>query len=216
MLVSSRVKFVNEECRLVQSLKSISSVEVKILATKLLGNTVFHFIELVGEKSELLKTLKSLKKSRELRVIGYKRAGKSLIAIVSTEACSTCRVFYEDSKLFTLTLGFSNGIFYALIVASLKNSEDLIKKFRENIRLVDLEVSEINSRTFLTLRQERVLRRAVEAGYYNIPRKVGLEELAKKLDLSKSGVADALRRAEAKAVKLILELEDSVSWIKNV
>lgn len=94
MLVSGRVKFDNEECRLIQSFKGMSGVEVKVLATKLVDNIVFHFIELVGERSILSKVLDSLKKSRDLRVIGYRRSGRRAVAIVSTEACSACKIFY--------------------------------------------------------------------------------------------------------------------------
>lgn len=48
----------------------------------------------------------------------------------------------------------------------------------------------------LTVRQEQAIRTALDAGYYEVPRKISLTDLAAKLDLSPSSLSELLRRAE--------------------
>jgi len=52
----------------------------------------------------------------------------------------------------------------------------------------------------LTDRQRKVLRAAVEAGYYEIPRAIGREELAAQLDIAGGTLSEHLRKIEAELV----------------
>lgn len=54
----------------------------------------------------------------------------------------------------------------------------------------------------LTDRQEEVLTAARTLGYYDVPRRAGVREVADRLDCSKSTAADHLRKAEARLVEL--------------
>lgn len=53
----------------------------------------------------------------------------------------------------------------------------------------------------LTRRQSEALSRAAAAGYYDIPRRVRLEDLAAEMEMSMGGLSELLRRAEARLVK---------------
>lgn len=53
----------------------------------------------------------------------------------------------------------------------------------------------------LTRRQSEALSRAAAAGYYDIPRRVRLEDLAGEMDMSMGGLSELLRRAESRLVK---------------
>ncbi len=53
----------------------------------------------------------------------------------------------------------------------------------------------------LTDRQEEVVRMACDLGYYDIPRRTDLNELAKRLGIGKSTLDVILRRAEGKLVR---------------
>lgn len=56
----------------------------------------------------------------------------------------------------------------------------------------------------LTDRQNEILRTALAAGYYDIPRRATQRDLATDLGLSRGTVGDHLRRAEAKLIRSIL------------
>lgn len=57
----------------------------------------------------------------------------------------------------------------------------------------------------LTDRQQRLIRTAVEAGYYDTPRGCSLTELAEEAGLAKSTVSETLHRAEGRIVKRFVE-----------
>jgi hypothetical protein len=63
----------------------------------------------------------------------------------------------------------------------------------------------------LTPRQREVLVRAVEAGYYSIPRRISTKELAEEFDISDQAVTERLRRAIDTLVAntLVLSTESS-------
>ncbi len=63
-----------------------------------------------------------------------------------------------------------------------------------------------NWKDLLTPTQERVLRLAIDLGYYSWPRKVTLEELAAAIGVSRRSVQEALRRAETKIMN---------KWVKE-
>jgi predicted DNA binding protein len=62
------------------------------------------------------------------------------------------------------------------------------------------KVIKVKSVDPLTARQEQVLRIALEAGYYDFPRRINLKDLANKLGVSPSSLSEVLRRAERNAL----------------
>ena len=56
----------------------------------------------------------------------------------------------------------------------------------------------------LTDRQKEILRAALAAGYYEIPRRATQRDLAAKLELSRGTIGDHLRRVEAKIIRSII------------
>lgn len=70
---------------------------------------------------------------------------------------------------------------------------------------VDFEVAYLYETTsterLLTDRQEEIVGKAIEAGYYDTPRTTTLTELAEELDVAKSTLSETLHRAEGRIVK---------------
>ncbi|WP_227354371.1 helix-turn-helix domain-containing protein [Haladaptatus salinisoli] len=56
----------------------------------------------------------------------------------------------------------------------------------------------------LTDRQKEILRAALAAGYYDIPRRATQRDLATELGLSRGTIGDHLRRAEAKIIRSVI------------
>lgn len=68
----------------------------------------------------------------------------------------------------------------------------------------------------LTDRQLRLVRQAVEQGYYDTPRTASLTELAEALDLAKSTCSETLHRAEEQIVKQYLaDVKESIFDSRN-
>ena len=62
----------------------------------------------------------------------------------------------------------------------------------------------LQTEQLLTERQDSLLRRAVEEGYYDTPRTCTLTELAEQAGLAKSTCSETLHRAEGKVIKAFL------------
>lgn len=87
--------------------------------------------------------------------------------------------------------------------------ERLPKEFKINLKSIKQEkLNELflpHIMPKITDKQKQVIELAVKEGYYEFPRKIGLEGLAKKLKLSKPTVQQHLRAAEKKVVPFLTE-----------
>jgi hypothetical protein len=98
---------------------------------------------------------------------------------------------------------------------SFLGSEVQVKEFMEKIDaigiryrvvlLADANFSPTSPLSHLTERQREVLIAAYKLGYYDVPRKISSEELAKKLNLVDSTVVEHLRKAEHRLMANMLE-----------
>ncbi|RLB21272.1 MAG: bacterio-opsin activator, partial [Deltaproteobacteria bacterium] len=68
-----------------------------------------------------------------------------------------------------------------------------------------LEEREFKNLDSLTKEQERVLKAALDMGYYNFPKDVGVRELALKLGVSTAYISYTLRSAQKKVIQLYLK-----------
>ncbi|BCU68649.1 bacterio-opsin activator [Sulfolobales archaeon HS-7] len=90
---------------------------------------------------------------------------------------------------------------WELLLTDYEEMRNVISELFKN--KVDVRVDKIHklrSTQQLTPKQERILRIAVEHGYYDFPRKIELSELAKKLEISPSTLSEILRRAEKNVI----------------
>ncbi len=95
------------------------------------------------------------------------------------------------------------GLLCELIVAKSK----ALSRLRENGCHVILS-HEINEYDYmLTEKQELAIIYAYMMGYYSFPRKISLKELASKLGLSVSTLAELIRKAEAKVIEAFIRHE---------
>ncbi len=96
------------------------------------------------------------------------------------------------------------GVLYELFVAR----SNVLQTLRSEMGCEILDARSVDEMDYmLTEKQELALIYAYLRGYYNFPRKVSLKELAKRLGISVSTLAEFLRRAEAKVVEAYVRHE---------
>lgn len=102
---------------------------------------------------------------------------------------------------------------------TLVGDNEQVKEFLENrdvnykvVSLTDAKFSFNSPISRLTEKQQEAVSLAFRLGYFDTPRKVSVDELAKKLGLASSTLAVHLRRAER---RLLAEMLDSGSWLLN-
>jgi len=88
----------------------------------------------------------------------------------------------------------------------LMNAFKHVKK-HHGAKLLQLKQGKINNITVtgiipkITTKQRQALKLAIDSGYYDYPKKIGLVELAKKMKLSYSTFQAHLKKAEGKLLK---------------
>jgi hypothetical protein len=131
------------------------------------------------------------------------RGGPSLSSVLSA-------IGIESGYLFP-PIGIGDG----KIKISFLGSEEQVKNFMEKIDelgiryrvvlLADANFSPISPLNRLTEKQREVLMAAYKFGYYEIPRKITSEELAKKLGIVDSTLVEHLRKAEQRLMTQLFE-----------
>ena len=155
---------------------------------------------LVGD---YLADIQVLERQKNGAYIVFLRSGPSLSSVLSS-------IGIESGYLFP-PLGIADG----KVKFSFLGSPQQVKAFCEGIDtigmryrvilLTDLNFSPISPLNQLTEKQREVLITAYKMGYYEIPRKLNSDELAKKLGLVNSTVVEHLRKAEQRLIRQILE-----------
>jgi hypothetical protein len=151
----------------------------------------------------LLFEAQVLEKQKNGAYVVFMRGGPSLSSLLSS-------IGVEGGYLFT-PIGIGDG----KIRISFLGSEQQVKDFMEKVNvlgiryrvllLADASFSLLSPLNLLTEKQREVLLAAYRMGYYDIPRKITTEELAKKLALVDSTVVEHLRKAELRLIKQIVE-----------
>lgn len=156
------------------------------------------------------------------------RIGEFLKSFKTTVNSSNFQILFESDSFAIINVRTSDPwILNALIKSEIllryplkiKNGEILIEALnkRSNIELflsnlennsIDYELISIGKYhevVLLTKRQEEVMTTAYNTGYYEIPRKISLTDLAGKMKISSSALSELLRRIHRKLVKHYLD-----------
>jgi len=104
----------------------------------------------------------------------------------------------KEGKLKASFLGNANEI------KNILKSLDKGKMKYKVVSLADARVSPNSPLLRLTEKQREVLTKAYEFGYYDRPRKIGSDQLAQKLELSKSTLVAHRRKAEKRLLAEVL------------
>lgn len=139
--------------------------------------------------------------------------------IDSTYTC-LIKIEYKGNKLKILKL-FDVDVIFDLpfiisgekMVFSFIGDTENVKKLLSNIEVWAViknisfqpaTFSEYNILSCLTEKQKEVITTAKKSGYYEMPRKTSMEELSKKLGISRSTAAEHLQKAENRIISCIL------------
>jgi len=131
------------------------------------------------------------------------------IAIVNAHDCSICRAA-SSQDIFLVESGTNeNGsITMKWFTPDEKTLSGFLRKLKEsNINFTLLKKRNLTRKRDLTARQEYVIKTAFELGFFDYPKKINLEELSKRLNVSFVTLAEIIRRAEKNII---------VSYFRNM
>lgn len=130
------------------------------------------------------------------------RDEKRVLGVVRCENCKSCRALMTSDLFLTNAVSRDGSIEWTVRFDRVRNLDTLLRKLRRNRVSVDLRrLAPVRGGSLLTRRQAQVLRLALDQGYFEFPKKVGIEDLAGRLGVAKSTVAETLHRAERKVLR---------------
>jgi len=171
---------------------------LSILPTEqMIGNALF---KISGSNLEqILKEIKTHPSSIELYLISD--APNSKIVNVKTNDPWLLISLIKSEVILKMPVIIKNGVAKWEILApheKITRFNQLLKE--KGIRFELKSLGKYKEETKFTERQSEVLDLAVKLGYYEIPRKITLTELAERLNLAKSTLSGILRRIDKKLI----------------
>ncbi len=163
-----------------------------------------HLVELHPPPGEYAKVLRRLRSAKAIKGIDVVREEpQKLVAEVVTSGCPLCR---SISSFNCFVMGAHSEapdeIRWRLLVEQSQPLKGLIDALQEVGAVPEvLKIAKVGRVGRVTPREEETLRIALEAGYFDYPRKVGLRRLATFMKLQPGTVSETLRRAERNLVQ---------------
>ena len=183
--------------------KEYSNIKFEILSIlpteKMVGNAL---VKISGPGLEnILKEIKGHSSCLELHVIDNSEDSK--IVNVKTNDPWLLISLIKSEVILKMPVIVENGIATWEVLAP----HEKIAKFNEllgekKVKFKLKSITKYKKEVTLTKRQSEVLDLAVKLGYYEIPRKITLTELADKLEIAKSTLSGIIRRIDKKLIQI--------------
>ena len=165
------------------------------------GKGLIEIDSIKGDVSELIEMIRKHPNVKDVD-LSPSPDGCTIASISCENKCAACKSLMDSNCFLISASSAKNGfIKWRVLVGEGKSLTELMDKLKEHGCEVELKSSaRITRKRILTERQDEIIRTAFENGYYNIPKKTTIEELAKIINISKSTLAEILQRAERKVI----------------
>jgi len=169
-----------------------------------LQQNITHFVEITSEKVGAEELRKQLRRCSDVTGSDVALVGANrLVGAVTSNDCLVCSLIIqsqtgyfigpaatENDCQITYKL-FMNGEVIPIFLQSL-HERGIVYKIGE--------IAKMTASRALTSKQERVLKSALELGYYDYPKRVSTEDLSNAVGLAPSTVSEILKRAEKRII----------------
>ena len=174
-------------------------IAVNVHACRLQKDTksVQHWVEILSDGHEIDKITDHIKDHTIISDIVKVAHGRSFGLVVSP-ACVPAKAVEDQTCVITAHRVRRDGLIELEVLTSGEDTLRLIMQRlgSEGIEVSVLEVTSDIDGEKVTAREEQVVRRALEMGYFDYPRKIRQRELASACGICSSTLAELLRRAE--------------------
>lgn len=186
-------------------------VSIKVLSGHSTPEGSVGLWELTGTEGTLPRAVEELRGHRNIRRadVLQRRPGSWILETVDTEA-EVANALIRAGLVFLPPVIIAGGTETYRVFALDRKQVDravkvLSKRNRVNVRSVRERVVTASPLAALTPKQRATLEAAWRAGWYERPRRVDQETLAKKLKVSRPALTERLARAEANVMRGLFE-----------
>jgi len=182
-----------------ENLAKTSKVAIKVNSCRPNSDAqaVQNWVEIVAEDEKLDRIQAEISDEVISSEITRVRGGKAVGVVVSSK-CVAAEALRNLTCTITSHTVERDG---SIRLEVLANGRDTLQQLVDRLQHYGAEVSVLKLTSNvddekLTERQERVVRKALEMGYYEYPRRIRQKELASACGIASSTLAELLRRAE--------------------
>jgi predicted DNA binding protein len=161
------------------------------------AQSVQNWVEILAD-NEKIDTIKDQISNQVISSELTKVKDGRTVGVVVTSKCMAAEAVRDLTCTITShTVETDGSIKLEILANGKKTLEKMIERFRNNGAEVNvLKLTSNVQEEKLTGRQEQIVRKALEMGYYDYPRRVRQKELANACGVASSTLAEILRRAE--------------------
>ena len=201
-IVEGRIKIELPRGKWVADLsKEFSSFIFNITSMSLIKKNICNvLIEIKGNKfSNLLKKIEKHSSVSESSTVSV--SSSSVLINVKTLEPLLLALFNREEIILKYPIKIINGIAEWNFFASRERINALFEELKaKGIRVELKSIGKPKIKNDLTDRQMEILNLALKNGYFEIPRRISLNELAQKLNISPSSLSETLRRIHKKVL----------------
>jgi len=170
----------------------------KFLIDKKTGITLF---QIQGPRTRLfLEDFSNYVKSDNFQIL-YEGLDSAIFNIKTTDPW-ILNALIKTELLLIYPLNVKNGMIGINTLTSRKKFDMFLTELEEkNIKFSIGSIGHYKSLVLLTKNQKEITHKALQYGYFDIPRKISLTDFAKRLEISPSALSETLRRINKKLVK---------------
>jgi len=137
--------------------------------------------------------------------VSFTRLGSdAYFGFVENRECVCVRLGLVDEKLSHIIPDGESMLVHAYFKSEKDLRKFLSKLERRNVKYVVEKIESLKHIGELTAMQEKIIRLAYEAGYYEVPRGTSIVNLAKMLGISPHAISETIRRAHKRLVERYL------------
>ena len=160
-------------------------------------------IEINATEKEIDEIIEDIKRQEHICKVDISPSPDGgVLGSVVTKKCVACQALTGSNCFLTSAVTNRDGhVEWKLITGEKGSLLDLIDKLEGTGCEVELKkCTQLTKRAQLTKRQEEIIHIAFEKGYFDMPKKITIEELAKIFQVSTSTLAEILQRGERKII----------------
>ncbi len=148
-----------------------------------------------GSAEKVRRRIRTLSLVEEVQLFGKSRGGKTLFGIIKSKACTVCSGLASRCFIRRGEYLIERGRMVWRFVAQYDTIREVMKSFEEKgVKAELLESVEVKDPGSTINQQVQLIIQAFEAGYFDVPRKVSTQELAKNLGKTPATLSISLRR----------------------
>jgi len=134
-------------------------------------------------------------------LIDLKRPDGKTFLVIDEYECPLARKILDSGAMVTSAEVRGDEVVWNIVC-----SERAFKRLMESVECELISKEVFSEEDVLTFREYEMLKFAFERGYFDSPKRIGLEDLARFFDCSKSTASETLRRALTKVLRSYFEV----------